>query len=197
MPLFARRMTTPVRLPQAPLLPRIALGDREATRLCMERYGMLVWSLARRFSSDGSDAEDAVQEIFLELWKSASRFDEKLASETTFVAMVARRKLIDRRRARGRQVKGEPIQDFGDLEPSIPAVAEASAEVALAARAVAQLRPDQRRVLVLSARDGLSHGEIAETLGMPLGTVKANARRALIAVRAALFGAAPAPEEMS
>jgi RNA polymerase sigma-70 factor (ECF subfamily) len=111
--------------------------------------------------------------------------------------MVARRTLIERRRARGRQVKGEPIQDFGDLEPSIPAVAEASAEVALAARAVAQLRPDQRRVLVLSARDGLSHGEIAETLGMPLGTVKANARRALIAVRAALFGAAPAPEEMS
>jgi RNA polymerase sigma-70 factor (ECF subfamily) len=163
----------------------------------MERYGMLVWSLARRFSSDLSDAEDAVQEIFLELWRSAARFDEKVASETTFVAMVARRKLIDRRRARGRQIQGEPLHDFGELEPSVHATGEASAEVALAARVVAELRPDQRRVLVLSARDGLSHGEIADTLGMPLGTVKANARRALIAVRAALFGAASVQEEMS
>ncbi len=158
---------------------------------------MLVWSLARRLSADSSDAEDAVQEIFLELWRSASRFDEKVASEITFVAMVARRKLIDRRRARGRQIQGEPMQDFGALEPSVPASAEASAEVAFAARAVAGLRPDQRRVLVLSTRDGLSHGEIAETLGMPLGTVKANARRALIAVRAALFGAPRSREEIS
>jgi RNA polymerase sigma-70 factor (ECF subfamily) len=190
-------MTKPVRLPQESLLPRIARGDRHATRLCVERYGTLVWSLARRFSSDASDAEDAVQEIFLEIWRSAARFDETVASETTFVVMVARRKLIDRRRARGRQIQGEPLQDFGELEPSVAASAEASAEVALAARAVAELRPDQRRVLVLSARDGFSHGEIAETLGMPLGTVKANARRALIAVRAALFGAPRSPEEMS
>ena len=70
------------------LLPRVAQGDRAALNECIQRYGSLVWSLARRASPSASDAEDAVQEIFVEVWKSASRFDPRIAGESTFVAMI-------------------------------------------------------------------------------------------------------------
>ena len=179
------------------ILPRVARGELGAARACIDRYGGLVWALARRFSSTSEDAEDAVQEIFLELWKSAARFDAAVASEVTFVAMVTRRRLIDRRRAHGRTLRAEPIHAMGNDEPRIEASGETSADVAAAAKAVATLRPDQQRVLLLSARDGLSHSEIAKELSMPLGTVKANARRGLIAVRNALFGGSMEGEEES
>ena len=67
---------------------------------CMDRFGGLVWSLARRVTRSTAEADDAVQEIFVDLWRSASRFDPSIANETTFVAMIARRRLIDRGRRR-------------------------------------------------------------------------------------------------
>jgi RNA polymerase sigma-70 factor (ECF subfamily) len=180
--------------PDAPssILRRVADGDRTAAQACIARYGALVWSLARRLSPTPSDAEDAVQEIFLDVWKSAARFDPATASETTFVAMIARRRLIDRKRARGRRFVTEPLEQASEArapaEAHSPRQMEACAEATFAARAVQRLRPEQQRVLLMSTCQGMSHDEIARSLGMPLGTVKAHARRALIAVRDALFG---------
>ena len=170
-----------------PLLPRIAEGDGSAIRECIARYGGLVWSLARRATP--SDAEDAVQEIFLDLWKSASRFDPQMGSETTFIATIARRRLVDRRRQRQRRPETESLGDDSSAmntasTSSVPP--EMGAEAALAARALEQLRPEQRQVLILTACHGLSHEEVATSTGMPLGTVKAHARRGLIRVREAL-----------
>ena len=85
------------------LLQRIAKGDASAVQECMETYGNLVWSLARRYSESAADAEDATQEIFLDIWKSAGRFDPERGKETTFIATIARRRLIDRVRAAGRR----------------------------------------------------------------------------------------------
>jgi RNA polymerase sigma-70 factor (ECF subfamily) len=170
-----------------PLLPRIASGDRSAIRECLARYGGLVWSLARRAAP--SDAEDAVQEIFLDLWKSAARYDAAVGSETTFVATIARRRLVDRRRQRARRPETESLGDVTSAAASIPSASiapEMGAEAALAARALDQLRPEQRQVLILTACHGLSHEEVASSTGMPLGTVKAHARRGLIRVREAL-----------
>jgi RNA polymerase sigma-70 factor (ECF subfamily) len=175
----------PDRPPEPPLLGRVAAGDAVAIRECLARYGNLVWSIARRF--DPSDAEDAVQEIFLDLWKSAARFDEAIASEAAFVVMIARRRLIDRRRMRRRRPATEQL-------PEVPTHVDPSAspatcvEASQAARALDALRPEQRQVLVLSTCHGLSHGEIATQTGMPLGTVKAHARRGLLSIRAALLG---------
>lgn len=168
------------------LLTRVASGDPGAVRDCLARYGGLVWSIARRF--EGPDAEDAVQEIFLDLWKSAARFDPQIASEAAFVAMIARRRLIDRRRTQQRRPATEAIDAIA-AEPAADAARgpDSCAEAAQAARALDRLRPEQRRVLVL-ATHGLSHGEIAERTGMPLGTVKAHARRGLQSIRAALLG---------
>ena len=166
----------------APLLWRVAGGDPQAVRDCIAQYGGLVWSVARRF--EGADAEDAVQEVFLDLWKSAARFDPQIASEPAFVAMIARRRLIDRRRTRRRRPTTETIT----AEPAVgDAAPDACAEASQAARALQRLRPEQRQVLVLSSH-GMSHGEIAEQTGMPLGTVKAHARRGLLSIRAALLG---------
>ncbi len=169
----------------APLMGRVAAGDAVSMRECLARYGGLVWSIARRFEQ--SDAEDAVQEIFLDLWKSAARFDPNIASETAFVAMIARRRLIDRRRSRQRRPTTEQMPEqpnFADHASTPDICAEASQ----AARALDQLRPEQRQVLVMSTGHGMSHGEIAAQTGMPLGTVKAHARRGLLSIRAALLG---------
>jgi len=170
--------------PAATLLMRVAAGDPAAIRECLARFGGLVWSIARRF--DPVEAEDAVQEIFLDLWRSAGRYDPQVASEAAFVAMIARRRLIDRRRTRRRRPTTETIAS----EPPIADHAsgpDSCAEASQAARALERLRPEQRHVLVL-ATHGLSHGEIAERTGMPLGTVKAHARRGLQSIRAALLG---------
>jgi RNA polymerase sigma-70 factor (ECF subfamily) len=176
------------------LLRRVAEGDSSAVRECLHRFGDLVWALARRSSPSASDAEDAVQEIFLDLWKSADRYDPAVASETTFVAMIARRRLIDRRRTSQRRLRTEPLPETNEVAADDPRPAELCMEAALAAKAVAQLRPEHRRMLLLSTCHGLSHQEISDSTGVPLGTVKAHVRRALLHVRAALTGTPP-PED--
>jgi RNA polymerase sigma-70 factor (ECF subfamily) len=172
-----------------PVLAAVATGDPAAIRECLARYGRIVWSIARRY--EPGDPEDAVQEIFLDLWKSAKRFDPAIASEAVFVAMIARRRLIDRRRAQLRQPATEPIEhataSVAAEQPS-PAL---GVEAAQAARALERLRPEQREVLVMASCEGLSHQEIAARTGLPLGTVKSHARRGLLAIRAALLGVEP------
>jgi RNA polymerase sigma-70 factor (ECF subfamily) len=171
--------------PTTTLLERVAAGDETAMRACVATYGGLVWSLTRRF--EVTDAEDAVQEIFLDLWKSAARFDPAVASEATFIAMIARRRLIDRKRMRGRRPTTERIAEM-------PAVVDPASqpdtclEAKQAAQAMNGLRPAQREVVMLATCHGLSHGEIATQTGLPLGTVKAHARRGLQSIRAALLG---------
>ena len=173
-----------------PLLHRVATGDPASVRECIDRFGGLVWSIARRLSPSPAEAEDAVQDIFVDLWRSAARFDPRISSDTAFVAVIARRRLLDRRRRRQRRPDTEPFPDV-QVGPELAAHAsqELCGEAALAAKALAQLRPEQRQVLLLSACHGLSHDEIATLTGMPLGTVKAHARRGLLRVRELLDGA--------
>ena len=77
------------------LVAEVASGDPKAFEEFTNKYGYLIWSIARRYLSNQAEAEDAVQEIFLALWQSASRFDAKKGSEITFIATIARRRLID------------------------------------------------------------------------------------------------------
>ncbi len=165
-----------------PVLPRVAAGERAAMRECMERYSGLVWSLARRQLASPSEAEDAVQDIFLDVWKSAARFDGAIASEVTFIAMIARRRLIDRRRRVAGSKEKTVLEDTAP-----PAASQSNADnaddVSSAVSAFAKLSDDQQRVLRLSIQQGLSHERIAGVTGMPLGTVKTHARRGLIKLR--------------
>lgn len=168
-----------------PLLQRVAAGDTEAVAACIDQFAGLVWSLARRILRCPSEAEDAVQEVFIDLWKSASRFDPSVASETTFVAMIARRRLIDRQRRKAGQPETEPvsIDELALAGPDEPPRIDLQDEVARAAGAIQQLKPEQRRVLQLAVCHGWPHQLIAERLALPLGTVKTHVRRGLIRVR--------------
>ncbi len=152
-------------------------------RECLDRFGGLVWSLARRLTP--TDAEDAVQDVFIALWKSAGRFDPAVASETTFVAMVARRRLIDRARSIGRQARPEPLSDAAPAADR-PVEIELGEEAALAAGVIGTLSAEQQKVLRLSIGQGLSHEQVAQSTGLPLGTVKTHIRRGLMRVREAL-----------
>ena len=166
------------------VLIKVAQGDQRALRACIDEFGSLVWSIARRLTRTRADAEDAVQEIFTDIWRSANRFDPVQGSEKVFIATIARRRLIDRLRRVSNQGTTAPTEELDSLTWADPGVhAETCAEAQTAARAVMQLRPEQRQVLELALLQGLSHAEIAETLGMPLGTVKTMMRRGLIQVR--------------
>jgi RNA polymerase sigma-70 factor, ECF subfamily len=176
----------------APILPRIAAGDREAVAECLARYGSLVWSMVLRHAADRPDAEDAVQEIFIDLWRHAGQFDERLASEVTFVAMVARRRLIDRWRKARRAIEIRGLTPGSDPPARDESISiEVREEAARAHALLGLLSSDERTVISLAIDRGLSHGQIAETLNMSLGTVKSNARRGMMRLRT-LFSRMPA-----
>ncbi len=173
---------------ETPLLPRVAGGDSTAVAECLERYKNLVWSLARRSCPDVESAEDAVQDIFLKLWKISDRFDASIASETTFVAMIARRSLIDLSRKKSwKMTNTVELDSFSSVEMEAAQKAELKDEAAKAALLLDQLPEDQKQVIRLSVYDGLSHSRIAEATGLSLGTVKTHIRRGLTKLRQSLF----------
>jgi RNA polymerase sigma-70 factor (ECF subfamily) len=134
--------------------------------------------------SGHEDAEDAVQDIFIDIWRNANRFNPEVASEATYITMIARRRLIDRYRRRSRDLDTAPL-----AEEEVTAVAdhekriEVSEEAACPQQYMRQLRPQERRVLELSINDGMSQSQVAGALNLPLGTVKTHARRGLMRLR--------------
>jgi len=167
------------------LLQRVAAGDSTAVGECIETYRGLIWSLAKRMLGASAEAEDAVQEVFIELWRHAARFDPSKGAEVTFVGTLARRRLIDRLRRLKRQPTTEALSD------AVPGAAEDSAEHAVeladdarrARSALAQLGENQQRVIQLAVLQGMTHPEVAELTGFPLGTVKTHVRRGLVRLR--------------
>ena len=166
------------------VLVRVARGDPGAVAACIDEFGALVWSLARRLSPTPSDAEDAVQEIYLDVWRSAARYQAAQGSEKVFIMMIARRRLIDRLRRNAQRPEFGSLDELETVGFAAPGTGgEISAEAERAAMAVSQLRPEEQRLLELAVVHGLSHGEIAERTRLPLGTVKTQIRRGLIRVR--------------
>jgi RNA polymerase sigma-70 factor (ECF subfamily) len=151
----------------------------------MDQYSGLVWSLARRFSDSVADAEDASQEIFLEIWKSAARYDPTRGSEAVFITTIARRRLIDRLRSRKRRPQTEVFEEenFADTDSASPVPGAMSSEIDAARAALGALPAEQREVLLLGIVEGMTHSEIATHTGRPLGTVKTQMRRGLKKVR--------------
>ncbi len=170
------------------VLERVAAGEAGSVDALLDAYGGLVWSLARRFCANRSDAEDAVQEILAEIWRSAARYDSAMGSESTFIATIARRRLINRiRRKRLPNVDldaAPPVTDSSAED--VGARPERSEEASRAMEALATLPPEQQKVLRLAIIHGVSHEKIAQSTGQPLGTVKSQIRRGLIKVREAL-----------
>jgi RNA polymerase sigma factor (sigma-70 family) len=173
---------------ETPVLPKVATGEPAAVAECLDRYGNLVWSLARRSCPDVQAAEDAVQDIFLKLWTVADRFDPEIASESTFVAMIARRRLIDLSRKKSLKPTGAvELEHLTHSDMDAASRVEINDEAAKARVLLEKLPADQQQVIKLSVYDGLSHSRIAEATGLSLGTVKTHMRRGMLKLRNSLF----------
>ena len=163
------------------ILARIAAGEDGSFELLIEKYGNLVWSIGKKFLYRQSDVEDAVQEVFIAIWKSADKFDSSKAKEITFVSMIARRRFIDHLRKISKHKNLESIdEDNSTHQLYKESMLNESTDLQLIKNAIKSLDIDDQELLNLSIYQGYSHSEISKLLNLPLGTVKTKIRRNLI-----------------
>ena len=165
------------------ILQRVAIGDRTAVGDCIEQYGKLIWTIGRRYLRDTTDLEDVTQEVFIELWQTANRFDPTQGTEATFVALIARRRVIDRLRKRlaeRARLKTQSIEQVEEIGVSRADSLIWGEEFERIVSCLEKLDAVRRKVLILHVRDGHSHVRISDALKVPLGTIKSHARRGLL-----------------
>jgi RNA polymerase sigma-70 factor (ECF subfamily) len=169
------------------LVRRVAEGDAEALRELYRLYGTLVFGVAYRVLGDRQLAEDCTQNVFVALWRGARSYDPGRARVTTWLFTVTRNNAIDIvRRREARRADPLPEDEAAWAAGTEPDAAELTAAADTAERvaaALAELPPAQLEAVSLAYFDGLSHAEIAERLGVPLGTVKGRIRLGLDRLR--------------
>lgn len=166
------------------ILHRIANNDTTAVEQCLDVYGKLVWSIANKYCSSREDAEDATQDIFIDIWRNAGRFDAEKSAEISFIALIARRRLIDRVRKSYKRpqllcadeiLENQPTEEHKKLQMFI--------EVKEALQVLNNFQPQQKIVVQMAVFGGLSHTEISQITNLPIGTVKSQIRRGLQKIR--------------
>jgi RNA polymerase sigma-70 factor (ECF subfamily) len=163
------------------LLERIQRGEDQAMSILFDRYSKIVYSVALRVLRDTAAAEDVMQEIFMQIWRSPNSFVAARGSLGGWLSVVARNRSIDTLR---RKRPSEQIEDISLASPyNLGDEAERNIMMERARAAVVLLPPDQRKTLEMAFFDGLTHSEIAEMTGDPLGTVKTRIRSALLTLR--------------
>ena len=173
------------------LLARVAKGDVAALRTIYEQHAPRAVAIAFRILRDRGEAEDVVQETFLELWRRSSQFDPDRGGAIAWVVTIARSRAIDRLRASG--TAGRTIASASASEGLVPLAlplpsdeAEQRRNVARVATALSALPDAQRETIELAYFEGLSQSEIAERTGTPLGTVKMRVKLAMAKLAALL-----------
>ncbi len=171
----------------AELLAGVGAHDRAAFEVLYRRYARPVFALALRRLGDRGHAEDAVQEAFAAVWRSASTYRPERGPAAGWLYAVARNAIVDRFRRKGPAANVEiPEQVSAEAGP-----AEAAEHSFLAwrvHRALEELEPREREVIELAYWSGMSQSEVAEYLGLPLGTVKTRTRAALSRLASLLEG---------
>ena len=154
-------------------------GDAAAVTAVYREYGRLVYAVAYKVLGDRSRAEDATQQAFVQAWKAAATYDPS-RDLGPWLATIARRAAIDVHRRDSRRPT-QPLDDVAADNPAVvtlPPSAEQAYDVWEVRRAVDELPPEERDVVRLQHLDGLTHAEVAERLGVPVGTVKSRSFRA-------------------
>ncbi|MEM0897149.1 MAG: sigma-70 family RNA polymerase sigma factor, partial [Verrucomicrobiota bacterium] len=152
------------------ILPRVSRGEPRAMNDCIQAYGGLVWSITRRYVGNESDAEDLVQEIFTELWKVADRYDGARGSESAYIGTMARRRSIDWLRKSKRHPEAQPLPEVEDFLPLVEARPTVAYDGPMLLEVLNTFPEDTRELFQLHFESGLTHPEIAEKTGVPLGT---------------------------
>jgi RNA polymerase sigma-70 factor (ECF subfamily) len=188
-------------LPSASLLPNddrrlldlVSRGDETALGALFDRYAGMLHGLALRITTDRADADEAVLDTFHQVWRDAARFRSERGSAAAWLTMMCRSRALDLVRSRGRRDRavGRAATAAPDEAPAMgraPEIqdAERGERRRLVATALDELSPPQRQAIELAFFEGLSHSEIAEQLGEPLGTIKTRVRLGMQKLRDAL-----------
>ena len=187
VPPRAETAPAPEQLSDSDLLVRVAQRDREAFEVVYGRYVRSVFGLALRRLGDRGHAEDAVQEAFAAIWRSASTYRPERGAAGGWLYTVARNAIVDRLRRNGPSVDSE-LPELASPEPGPAQRAEDSDVAWRVHRALEELQPREREVIELAYWSGMSQSEIAAYLNIPLGTVKTRTRSALAHLSGVLEG---------
>jgi RNA polymerase sigma factor (sigma-70 family) len=168
---------------------RLAQGERAALGEVYSATHAKLFGIALRILGNRSDAEDAVQEVYVDLWHKAGRYEPGRASPISWLAVFARNRAIDRLRRRNTAAPAAPVEAAEAL-PAPEALAEeqlidAEREARIHA-CLAALQDGQRRAIRSAFFEGQTYASLAERQGVPLGTMKSRVRRALAALKACL-----------
>jgi len=167
------------------LLQAIANRDEYALGSLYDRYRLILFGLLMRILSNREEAEDVLQEVFLQVWRRAKDFDELRGRPFTWLVTLTRSRGIDRLRLLGARQRLAVAASADEAEEVSDAVKDTflSEQRRIVTRALAELSEDQRRTLMLAYFDGLTQSEIAGQLDIPLGTVKTRMRLGIIKLR--------------
>ncbi|MFT5431870.1 MAG: RNA polymerase sigma-70 factor (ECF subfamily) [Myxococcota bacterium] len=188
-------MTSISRVPDASLIATIAEGDRGALAELYDRYSGLLLAIARRVVRQGREAEDLLHDVFLEVWRHAGDFDVRRGSVRTWLCMRMRSRALDRCRL-ARLSKAVSLPD-SVLEQQQSTLEDPSsrADHSRVREALATLPTEQREVLLLGYFEGLSSSEIAERVGVPIGTVKSRVAAGRNKLRSILMPHSGGPDD--
>lgn len=168
------------------LLPRVAQGDQTAFAELYDQTAPRVLGLVKRLLKDHAQSEEVTQEVFLEIWQNATRFDSGRGSAASWMLTMAHRRAVDRIRAsqagRDRDLK-IGVRDLETDYDSVTESVEIRIEHERVERALGRLTELQRQAVKLAYYGGLSHSEVAKLLDVPIGTVKTRLRDGMIRLR--------------
>jgi RNA polymerase sigma-70 factor, ECF subfamily len=171
---------------EAVLLQRVAAGDRQAFSDLYDRMQRRVIGLAMRILRDTGHAEEVAQEVFLEVWQCANRFDVERGSAVSWILRTTHGKAVDRvRAAQSRSIRDVRVglRDLAAPEDSLAEVVELRIESERVGRALLALPPAQRQAITLAHLNGYSHSEVSAMLSIPIGTVKTRIRTGISRLR--------------
>jgi RNA polymerase sigma-70 factor (ECF subfamily) len=180
----------PVQENDVELLNAIVARDEVALAQLYDRYRVILFGLLMRILNNREEAEDVLQEVFLQVWRKAEDFDEDRGRPFTWLVTLARSRGIDRLRTLGARERVAEASAREVPEEVSDAAADAfkSEQRGIVSDALAKLPDEQKRPLMLAYFDGLTQSEIATHLGAPLGTVKTRMRTGLMRLRELLAG---------
>ena len=188
---MAEEAATVQQIADREMIERIGRGDQSAFSALYDRLSRPLYSLALRMLGDAGDAQDALQDVFLQIWSRAATYNPEQSTVFSWTVLLTRSRVIDRLRARKRRLRlvdsttGDEDADVADASTmeSAADTADKNDEAARVRSVLNNLPSEQREAIELAFFGHLTHHEIAARLGEPLGTIKARIRRGLLKLR--------------